>query len=139
MIFLASQPLERTVPFREIARKMDVPEEFLAKILKILVARKLVRSTRGAHGGYALTRPAREVTFLDVIEAVEGPVLVNVCQDNSHEGCKASGVCTMYGVWKLGQQRMLEVYRGTTLDRLAMTGLRAPEPPSSGPLPAANA
>ncbi len=137
MIFLASQPLERTVPFREIARKMDVPEEFLAKILKILVARKLVRSTRGAHGGYALMRPAREVTFLDVIEAVEGPVLVNVCQD-SHDSCKASGVCTMYGVWKLGQQRMLEVYRTTTLDRLAMTGLRAPEP-SSGPLPAANA
>ena len=134
MIFLASQPLERTVPFREIARRMDVPEEFLAKILKILVSRKLVRSTRGAHGGYALSRPAREVTFLDVIEAVEGPVNVNVCHDSSHDACKVSGVCTMYGVWKLGQQRMLEVYRGTTLDRLAMTGLRAPEP-----LPAVNA
>ncbi len=127
MIFLASQPLERMVPFREIARRMDVPEEFLAKILKILVSRKLVRSTRGAHGGYALSRPAREVTFLDVIEAVEGPVNVNVCQDSSHDACKVSGVCTMYGVWKLGQQRMLDVYRGTTLDRLGMTGLRAPE------------
>lgn len=133
MIFLASQPMARTVPFREIARRMDVPEEFLAKILKTLVARKLVRSTRGAHGGYALARPAREVTFLDVIEAVEGPVVVNVCQDG-HDTCKVSGVCTMYGVWKLGQQRMLEVYRGTTLDRLAMTDLRMPEP-----LPAANA
>ncbi|XXF75747.1 Rrf2 family transcriptional regulator [Myxococcaceae bacterium GXIMD 01537] len=133
MTFLASQPLERTVPFREIARRMDVPEEFLAKILKILVARKLVRSTRGAHGGYALARPAREVTFLDVIEAVEGPVVVNVCQDTDHS-CKASGVCTMYGVWKLGQQRMLDVYRGTTLDRLAMTELHAPEP-----LPSASA
>ena len=133
MIFLASQPMERTVPFREIARRMDVPEEFLAKILKILVSRKLVRSTRGAHGGYALVRPAREVTFLDVIEAVEGPVVVNVCQDG-HDACKASSVCTMYGVWKLGQQRMREVYRGTTLDRLAMSDPRVPEPQ-----PAANA
>ena len=48
MIFLASQPLERMVPFREIARRMDVPEDFLAKILKTLVERNMVRSTRGA-------------------------------------------------------------------------------------------
>ncbi|NTX03956.1 Rrf2 family transcriptional regulator [Myxococcus sp. CA040A] len=126
MTFLASQPLERMVPFREIARRMDVPEDFLAKILKVLVSQKLVRSTRGAHGGYALSRPAREVTFLEVIEAVEGPVHVNVCQDTQHDGCKATGSCTMYGVWKLGQQRMLDVYRSTTLDRLAMTELRTP-------------
>jgi Rrf2 family protein len=131
MTFLASQPLERMVPFREIARRMDVPEDFLAKILKVLLSRKLVRSTRGAHGGYALARPAREVTFLDVIEAVEGPVNVNVCQDTQHDGCRATGSCTMYGVWKLGQQRMLEVYRSTTLDRLAMTELKGSPPADS--------
>ncbi len=119
------------VPFREIARRMDVPEDFLAKILKVLLSRKLVRSTRGAHGGYALARPAREVTFLDVIEAVEGPVNVNVCQDTQHDGCRATGSCTMYGVWKLGQQRMLEVYRSTTLDRLAMTELKGSPPSDS--------
>jgi len=128
MIFLASQPPERTVPFREIARRMDVPQDFLAKILKILVAGKLVRSTRGAHGGYTLAKPARELSFLDVIEAVEGPVNVNVCQGpDRHDACKMSRGCTMYGVWQLGQERMLEVYRGTTLDTLAMSDLRAPQ------------
>lgn len=126
MIFLASQPLERAVPFREIARRMAVPQDFLAKILKILVGRKLVRSTRGAHGGYTLARPAHELSFLDVIEAVEGPVVVNVCQDR-HDACKMSRSCTMYGVWKLGQERMLEVYRAATLDTLAMSDLRASE------------
>jgi Rrf2 family protein len=136
MIFLASQPMDRMVPFREIARRMDVPEDFLAKILKTLVERNMVRSTRGAHGGYALARPARQVSFLDVIEAVEGPVVVNVCQDGSnHDSCKATGSCTMYGVWKLGQQRMLEVYRHTTLDRLAMSDLRVPEEPAPPPAP----
>ncbi|HET9451756.1 MAG TPA: Rrf2 family transcriptional regulator [Aggregicoccus sp.] len=130
MIFLASQPPERTVPFKEIARRMEVPQDFLAKILKTLVERGLTRSTRGAHGGYQLARPAREISFLDVIEAVEGPVVVNVCQD-SHDACKLSRSCTMYGVWKLGQQRMLEVYRAATLDTLAMTDLR----PSDAPLP----
>ena len=122
MIFLASQPPERTVPFKEIARRMEVPQDFLAKILKTLVERGLARSTRGAHGGYQLARPSREISFLDVIEAVEGPVVVNVCQD-SHDACKVSRSCTMYGVWKLGQERMLEVYRAATLDTLAMREL----------------
>ena len=73
------------------------------------------------------------MSFLDVIEAVEGPVVVNVCQDGSHDTCKATGSCTMYGVWKLGQQRMLEVYRHTTLDRLAMSDLRMPEATPESP------
>jgi Rrf2 family protein len=123
MIFLASLEPGALVPLQEIARRMDVPQDFLAKILKTLVAKKWVRSMRGARGGYSLARPAREVSFLDVIEAVEGPVIVNVCQD-SHDACKLSRSCTMYGVWKLGQERMLEVYRSATLDKLAMSDLR---------------
>lgn len=130
MIFLASQPPDTVVPFREIARRMDVPEDFLAKILKTLVSKQMVRSTRGAHGGYSLTSPASEISMLDVIEAVEGPVKVNVCQDN-HDACKLSRSCTMYGVWKLGQERMLEVYRAATLDKLAMSEMRQTVPESS--------
>lgn len=104
---------------------MGVPQTFLAKILKTLVARKLIVSTRGAHGGYRLGRPASEISFLQVIEAVEGPILVNVCQDR-HDACRLSGGCTMYGVWKEGQEKMLEVYRATTLEKLAMTHLGPP-------------
>jgi Rrf2 family protein len=123
MIYLASVQGDTVVPFREIARRMDVPQDYLAKILKVLAQKKMVRATRGAHGGYALARPAAEVSMLDVIEAVEGPVKVNVCQD-SHDACKLSRSCTMYGVWKLGQERMLEVYRAATLDKLAMSEMR---------------
>jgi Rrf2 family protein len=125
MAFLASLPEGLTTSFREIARKMDIPEEFLAKILKTLVKAKLVRSTRGAHGGYNLARAATQISFLDVIEAVEGPVSVNLCTEQSHEGegCRFSGACSMYSVWREGQQAMLEVYRHTRLDRLAMRSL----------------
>ena len=122
MICLASQPAGAVMPFREIARRMDVPEQFLQKILKRLASQKMVTSTRGAHGGYSLTRPAREISFLEVIEAVEGPIVINLCQAEQ-DACRMSRTCTMYGVWKLGQERMLEVYRNTTLDQLAMPGL----------------
>jgi Rrf2 family protein len=127
MVCLAAQPVATVVPFREIARRMDVPEDFLAKILKTLVGRGLVTSARGAHGGYRLTKPPREITFLDVIEAVEGPFVVSLCGGGKeHESCRMTRACTMYGVWQRGQERMLEVYRAATLDQLAMTELRPP-------------
>jgi len=118
MIYLASIAPEDVVPFREIARKMSVPEDFLAKILKQLVDERLVRSARGPHGGYALARPAAQISFLDVIEAVEGPVALNVCLDD--EGCGRAGSCTMVGVWRLGQEKMLEVYRQSKLSELRL-------------------
>lgn len=125
MVCLAAQPPGALVPFREIARRMDVPEDFLAKILKTLVGRGLVGSVRGARGGYRLTKPPKEITFLNVIEAVEGPFVVSLCGGGKeHESCRMTRACTMYGVWQRGQERMLEVYRSATLDQLAMSELR---------------
>ena len=118
MIYLSSIPMESVVPFREIARQMDVPEDFLAKILKTLVDQGLVKSTRGPHGGYALARNPADVSFLDVIEAVEGPVALNVCLDGE-DACGHSTTCTMVDVWRQGQERMLDVYRQSKLADLA--------------------
>jgi len=118
MIYLASIPGDAVVPFREIGRRMAVPEDFLAKILKHLVDRGLVRSTRGPRGGYSLGRPAAEITFLDVIEAVEGPIALNVCLDD--EGCGRESGCTMASVWREGQEKMLQVYRGARLSDLKL-------------------
>jgi Rrf2 family protein len=123
MIFLASLPDGMTTSFREIAKKMEIPQDFLAKILKTLVKSGLVKSTRGAHGGYSLATGASGVSFLDVIEAVEGPIQVNLCTDVDHSGCSFTGACTMLSVWRQGQERMLEVYRAAKLDKLAMRSL----------------
>jgi len=119
MIYLASIPSEAVVPFREIARQMMIPEDFLAKILKTLVDRGLVKSARGPHGGYVLARPPGAISFLEVIEAVEGPIAINVCLDGE-DPCTKAPACTMVGVWRRGQERMLEVYRSTMLAELAL-------------------
>ena len=118
MIYLSALPSGSVVPFREIAREMEVPEDFLAKILKTLVDQGLVKSSRGPHGGYALGRSPGEISFLDVIEAVEGPIALNVCLDGD-DACGHSTCCTMMSVWKLGQERMLDVYRQVRLSDLA--------------------
>ena len=119
MIYLASIPPAKVVPFREIARQMMVPEDFLAKILKTLVDEGLVKSTRGPHGGYTLAKPPAEISFLTIIEAVEGPIAINVCLD-ADDPCSKSEFCTMVDVWRRGQEKMLEVYRQTPLATLAL-------------------
>jgi Rrf2 family protein len=118
MIHLASIPPGVVVPFREIGRQMDVPEDFLAKIMKTLVDQGIVRSTRGPRGGYKLARPAETINVLEVIEAAEGPVAVNVCLDDD-DACSRQAFCTMTSVWREGQERMLDVFRATTLASLA--------------------
>lgn len=119
MIYLSSLPSGSVVPFREIARQMEVPEDFLAKILKTLVDQGLVKSARGPHGGYALGRSPVDISFLDVIEAVEGPIALNVCLDGD-DTCGRSSTCTMVSVWKAGQERMLDVYRQAKLSELTL-------------------
>ena len=118
MIHLASIPAGTVVPFREIGRQMSVPEDFLAKILKTLVDQGIVRSTRGPHGGYKLARPADAINVLEIIEAAEGPIAVNVCLDDD-DACSRQAVCSMSDVWREGQERMLDVFRRTTLSSLA--------------------
>lgn len=125
MVYLASIETDRVAALPEIAERMDTPEDFLAKILKTLADKGLVKSTRGAHGGYQLARPSRDISFLQVIEAVEGPISLNSCLDPG-KSCNLTPTCTMYSVWKQGQERMLEVYRAATLDTLAM---QKPIPP----------
>jgi len=128
MIHLASIPQGTVVPFREIGRQMDVPEDFLAKIMKTLVDQGIVRSTRGPRGGYRLARPAESINVLDIIEAAEGPVAVNVCLDDD-DACNRQSFCTMTSVWREGQERMLDVFRRTTLASLAEPAPQAGPPP----------
>jgi Rrf2 family protein len=57
-----------------MAASGHMPDRFLLQILRNLVAHGLLRSTRGVIGGYTLARPPEEISLLDIIEAVEGPV-----------------------------------------------------------------
>jgi len=76
-----------------IAKARGIPREFLAKILKELTRAGILVSFQGVTGGYRLSRPPREVSFLEVIEAMEGPIAVNLCVDGSHCGCSMEKGC----------------------------------------------
>lgn len=118
MVYLASLPPGVREPFRTVAANNLIPRDFLAKILKVLGDQGLVSSVRGPGGGVCIARDPAEVSFLDVIEAVEGPVTLNVCLSDDSEACAIAPYCSMKSVWRRGQERMLDVYRSTMLSDL---------------------
>src|SRR5438874_11079718 len=105
---------ERACSVAEIAAREKVPRHFLEKIIQELIHKGLVRSQRGPHGGYLLARSADRVTFRDVIEAVEGPISLNVCV-GEHADCSLMGTCGMERVWREGQRRVMELFEKTTI------------------------
>jgi Rrf2 family protein len=71
---LAKSETGTPVPCSQLAMEGQMPERFLLQILRNLVNHGILRSTRGVDGGYTLTRPAEQVSLLDLIEAIEGPL-----------------------------------------------------------------
>jgi Rrf2 family protein len=87
-----------TVMVDEVSREMQVPKSFLAKILQRLSKASLVKSYRGVKGGFELARNPSEISLLDVIEAIQGKVAVNVCALNQ-KACDRSATCAIHPVW----------------------------------------
>lgn len=71
---LAQSDASTPVPCSQLAAEGKMPERFLLQILRNLVTHGILRSTRGVDGGYSLVRPPNEVSLLEVIEAIEGPL-----------------------------------------------------------------
>ena len=118
MTYLARFPEGHVASLRDIGQAQEIPESVLAKILQSLVHAGLAVSQRGAHGGFALARPAERITMRDVIEAVDGPISVNLCTLDP-EDCKRSGNCEGHKAWLRAQEQLMDVLGGVTLSSLA--------------------
>jgi Rrf2 family protein len=102
------------VSFKDIARDEQVPKDFLAKIMRSLVDAGILRSVRGAGGGFSLARRPAAITFLDVLQAADGPVAINDCCE-AGAGCPQIGECRMQNVWVRAERAMVQVLRTTTI------------------------
>jgi len=89
----------------------------MEQIIQDLIRGGLIKSKRGSLGGYMLARPADAISFYDVIEAIEGPIAVNICMDNELS-CDQLPRCTMIGVWSEVQRSITEVLNRTTIAAL---------------------
>jgi Rrf2 family protein len=72
--FMAAQKHDRPIASHLIAQARGIPERFLLKVLKPLVQARVLLSIKGPNGGYRLARPASDISMLEVLEAVDGPI-----------------------------------------------------------------
>lgn len=77
---LSDSPTSPPVPCSQLAQLGDMPERFLLQVLRNLVNEGLLKSTRGVDGGYRLAKPLTQITMLDIVEAIDGPVQAELPQ-----------------------------------------------------------
>ena len=113
VIFLSRQAPGRLATIGEIARAQQIPQAFLAKLMPMLIRGGVVNSVQGPKGGYRLARRPAEISFLDVLQAIEGPISLVTCQDDGG-CCDFEPFCTMNEVFAEAQRRLAEFFRTTT-------------------------
>ncbi|MCK4460620.1 MAG: Rrf2 family transcriptional regulator [candidate division Zixibacteria bacterium] len=83
-----------------IAEAEEVPREFLAKILKDLTRSGILVSYQGVKGGYTLAREPKEISFLNVMEAIDGPLHLNLCTEPDGCRCSQYETCELRIFWE---------------------------------------
>jgi len=96
---LSTLPKGKLGSINSIAAAESIPREFLAKILKDLTRGGILVSFQGVTGGYRLANAPKDISFLDVIEAIEGPVHINLCTEGDTCPCDQGKTCSMREFW----------------------------------------
>jgi len=105
------------VMVREIAESQGISERYLEQILNTLRTAELVKSTRGAKGGYELAKPPGEITLGDVVRALEGPFDIVSCTGDYE--CRREMICATFAVWKEVKEAIEGVLDSISLEELA--------------------
>jgi Rrf2 family protein len=118
MIHLAGLPHGTRASRGDLALAAGCPDQFLSKVLQSLTRAGLVTSHRGNTGGFELPEARSHASLLDVVEAVEGPIHLNICLGQP-DVCDRQAWCPAHTVWKQAQEAMAAVLRTATIDELS--------------------
>lgn len=104
-------------PTSKIASEEHIPPSFLAKIVSQLSVAGLVQTSRGARGGVSLARDPSEITLLEVVEAIDGPIALNECV-NDPKACPFGEKCKVHEIWCNAQADLINKLAGTNFASL---------------------
>jgi Rrf2 family protein len=117
MIHVAGLPPETRVSTAAISEAQSIPLPFLTKVIAHLVRAGLVTTNRGMGGGVSIARAPDEITLLDVLEAVEGPITLNRCLLRGVT-CELEEICAVHDVWRDIQEHLVRDLKAVKLDAL---------------------
>lgn len=113
ILFLAKLEPNQRAATSEIADVQKIPPSFLAKIISQLSIAGLIHTSRGARGGVSLARSPEEVSVLEVVEAIDGPIQLNECTDDPST-CPFGEDCPVHELWCDTQAELVKRLKDTT-------------------------
>jgi len=115
--YLSKQEPNKRSATSTVAREMKIPPSFLAKIISQLSIAGLLSTSRGARGGVSLAHEPRDISLLDVVEAIDGPIYLNDCVANPGK-CEFEEECAMHPIWVDAQETLVKRLKETTFEKL---------------------
>jgi FeS assembly SUF system regulator len=106
-----------------LSERTGLPDPTVAKVLKILGRAGILRSQRGAAGGYALARGPAHITVAEIITAMEGPIALTECVSTSPSACTVETLCPMRGGWE-----KVNLALRTALENVTLADMMQPLP-----------
>ena len=118
MLFISAMD-NHVCSINEIAEEEKIPRAYLAKVLRELAIKGLLKSSKGIYGGYILAKPPQKISFLNIIEAMDGPLMVVSCASDTHskKGPKRK-YCAGQVFWIPLQDKLKETLGSMTLDKV---------------------
>lgn len=119
-IFIAQKgTIEHKLGIEEIAKAIGSPQSFTAKILQMLTKdNKVIRSARGPHGGFYITRQSKKLPVRAVLEAVNEEDILTKCVLGLHQ-CSEQKPCPMHSQYKIVKQQLIQLFENKTIQDLA--------------------
>jgi len=118
MVYLATLPEETRIAAPAVASGIGAPVSFVSKVLQKLVQRGMVTSHRGAGGGFELAIDPKDVSLLNVVEMVEGPLQINLCLPGK-ASCDRASWCGAHPIWADAQTALKSVLASASIAQLA--------------------
>ena len=113
MLDIAAHAENGNVSLKDVSKRQDISLKYLEQIVNMLSKAGLVRSQRGAQGGYRLQRPAAEITVGDILRVTEGSVAPVACLETEENSCPHATVCPTLPFWE-GLYRTINEYLDST-------------------------
>jgi len=117
ILYLARLDPQQRASTSQIAEYQQIPPSFLAKIISQLSIAGIINTSRGARGGVSLARKPEEISLLDVVEAIDGPITLNECTKDPSV-CAFGEDCPIHDVWCETQAELVQQLQQSTFDKL---------------------
>ncbi len=117
VLYLSSKKPNTKVMAKEISETMDIPRQFLSQVMVSLNQSGIVQAIRGAKGGFVLAKKPSSINVLEVIESIEGKMIINDCFV-SRDFCTCQSDCPVEDVWADAQKALYNVLKKATFSTL---------------------